>query len=159
MDEGKVTGGCQCGAVRYEVGERLSGGMICHCRMCQRAVGTAFSYNAIYVRDSLVLTRAEPRWFASSEIAKRSFCEACGSPLFMRYSAPEWSGWIAIAVASHDDPQAVPAERHFGIGTEMGWLNLHDGLPRTSYPDRFLEDVAVEQNAAYASLPKRTVRG
>ena len=151
-----MVGGCLCGAIRYSAGERLSGGMVCHCRMCQRASGSAFSYNAIYVLDSLVITQGEPSWFTSSEIAERGFCAQCGSPLFMRYSVSEWRGWIAVAVASHDRPEEIPAERHFGIESEMSWLHDSDKLPRSTYPEGFMANVAVDGNAAYATLPRRS---
>jgi hypothetical protein len=151
----KVTGGCLCGAVRYCAGERLSGGMICHCRMCQQASGTAFSLNAIYVRDAVQITLGEPTWFASSEIAERGFCAKCGSPLFVRYSVPEWRGWIAVAIGSHDEPEKIAPERHFGTESRLSWLETDDGLPQSDYPDTFLEQVSVGGNLAYQSLPQR----
>ena len=150
-----VTGGCLCGAVRYRVENRMTGGLVCHCRMCQQASGTAFTYNAVYARESLQLTHGEPLWFASSEIADRGFCRACGSPLFVRYSVAQWSGWIAVAIASHDRPDDIPAERHFGVESQMAWLHIDDDLPRVSYPDGFLQDVATQENKAYAALPQR----
>ena len=155
-EQPSALGGCSCGAVRYRVGKRISGGMICHCRMCQRATGTAFSLNAIYVRDSLEITRGEPTWFASSNIAERSFCSRCGSALFIRYSVPEWQGWIAVTVGSHDAPERIPPEHHFGTESQMHWLVMDDGLPRSSYPETFLDDVAVDSNAAYGALPRRS---
>ncbi len=37
-----ITGGCLCGAVRYEANELPSKGVVCHCHVCQRTTGSAF---------------------------------------------------------------------------------------------------------------------
>ena len=154
-DESKTaTGGCQCGAIRFEAHNRLSGGFLCHCRMCQRASGSAFTLNALYPRDSFSITTGEPRWYASSAIMERGFCTDCGTPLFVRYSVPEWLGWVGVSVTVHDNPEAIPPERHFGFESKLAWLHIHDDLPHSEYPDKFLESVGVDDNDAYATLTK-----
>ena len=154
MSEGTVTGGCLCGAIRFQASRRLTGALVCHCRMCQRASGTAFSTNVLYPREGFQLTKGQSLWYASSKVADRGFCGACGSQLFNRYSTPEWSGWISISLGAHDDPNAVPAERHFGMQTQQAWLQIHDDLPVSEYPDSFIDDVAVGDTDAYAALPR-----
>jgi hypothetical protein len=73
-----VTGGCQCGAVRYRIG-RLGRSSVCHCRMCQKATGTPF---AVFVTShDIEWTRGEPSRFRSSDLGERLFCSACGTPL------------------------------------------------------------------------------
>ena len=76
MDETIRTGGCLCGAVRYEVrGEPLRVGL-CHCADCRKESGSAFVSYAVWRRDQ----------FRSSGTIKtydgRSFCPSCGSRLF-----------------------------------------------------------------------------
>jgi hypothetical protein len=151
----EVIGGCLCGAIRYRVGERITGGMICHCRMCQQASGTAFTVNAIYARDGLDITQGKPTWFASSKIADRGFCAQCGSPLFVRYSVAEWRGWIGVSVGSHDHPDQILPERHFGAESQLSWLKMNDDLPHSEYPEDFIDEVAVDDNMAYQTLPRR----
>jgi len=154
MGDETVTGGCLCGAIRYEASQRLSGGLICHCRMCQRATGSAFTPNVLYARKRFQLTQGQPIWYQSSGIAERGFCGTCGSQLFLRYSVPGWSGWISVTLGTHDDPNAVPAERHFGTQTRQAWFQIHDDLPTSEYPDSFLEDAALGDNDAYAAIPR-----
>jgi len=149
-----VTGGCLCGAIHYQASHRLSGGFICHCRMCQRATGSAFLVSALYPRKHFQLTQGEPLWYASSKVADRGFCGACGSQLFNRYSTPEWSGWIGVSLGSHDDPNAVPAECHVGVESQQAWLELDDDLPKHEVPDSFLEDPAAGNRDAYAAIPQ-----
>ncbi len=79
-----ITGGCQCGAVRYRI-EKLGRATICHCRMCQKAFG-AF-YGPLVTGHGLTFTRGEPSWFRSSNKVRRGFCGACGTPLIY-----DWGG-------------------------------------------------------------------
>ncbi len=102
MAEAALTGGCQCGAVRFRVG-RLGRGSICHCRMCQKQFG-AF-YGPLITSFDVMWTRGAPKWFQSSNKARRGFCAECGTPL--TYEA---GGEVEIAIGAFDDPtQAAPA--------------------------------------------------
>ena len=79
-----LTGGCQCGAVRFAVyAEPLRTGL-CHCRMCQKAVAGPFISLADYRHEDFAWTRSKPASFRSSTIAERDFCAACGTPLSYR---------------------------------------------------------------------------
>lgn len=99
---GAVTGGCQCGAVRYRVG-RLGRSSVCHCRMCQKATGNVFG---IFVTaHGLAWTRGAPARFRSSDLGERLFCAACGTPL----AVDETNGNLELAIGALDDPaQARP---------------------------------------------------
>ncbi|MFT3690143.1 GFA family protein [Paenirhodobacter sp.] len=111
------TGGCQCGATRYHVAAGRAYASICHCRMCQRATGGAFA--ALLVLDEARVTwEGTPGVFASSNIAERGFCPACGTPLFYRAS-----GLIEVTAGSL--PPAIPFEPvvQFGIESRMHWLD------------------------------------
>ena len=97
MNGALVTGGCQCGAVRYHIGW-LGRSAVCHCRMCQKATGNVFGI-FITARD-VTWTRGEPARFRSSNKAERLFCAACGTPI----AAQEASGDYEFAVGTFDDP-------------------------------------------------------
>jgi hypothetical protein len=75
------TGGCQCGAVRFRIEGELGQASICHCRMCQKAMGAPYGAFVEAKRDQVVWTRAEPNRFQSSNRFRRGFCDACGTPL------------------------------------------------------------------------------
>lgn len=138
---GSNTGGCLCGAVRFEGAAPLSAAY-CHCRMCQKAVGGPFWVAAQFAKESFQITHGEPRWHRSSEIGERGFCGECGTPLFVRYRTAEWSNWIGVAIGALDDPAAVAPERHMGIESRLPWLALAGDLPEEAYPERFLEERA-----------------
>lgn len=119
-----VAGGCQCGAICYRA-EHLDGASICHCRMCQRAVGNAM---APLVAARGVTWEGTPTWFASSNFSERGFCARCGTPLFLRdFAAPE--GELELTLATLDDPEQVSPDHLYGVESRLSWLKLADGLP------------------------------
>ena len=77
-----ITGSCLCGGVTYEVDEPLRDSVACHCSQCRKTSGHYWS--ATQVPDErLRITRDETlQWYQSSEIARRGFCNRCGSSLF-----------------------------------------------------------------------------
>ena len=121
-----VTGGCQCGAVRYALSVHPNGAHFCHCRMCQRAVGGPFAALAGVKRDQLSWTRGEPAVFSSSSLADRGYCRDCGTPLYFAYKA---ANRISVTIGSLDYPEAHPIGVHHGVESRMPWLKLCDGLP------------------------------
>ena len=120
------SGGCQCGAVRYHVAGELEGAHLCHCRMCQKAVGNYFMPLASANETEFTITRGEPAWFHSSEPIKRGFCSKCGTPLFFKTIG---SPTIAVALGSLDDPSAVPPERQDGIVSRVAFYSHLTDLP------------------------------
>ncbi len=113
------SGGCQCGAVRYHVQGALEGAHLCHCRMCQKAVGNYFMPLASAKNEEFSVTRGEPKWFHSSDPVKRGFCENCGTPLFFKTIG---SPTIAIALGSLDDPSSVVPEHNDGIVSRVAFF-------------------------------------
>ena len=120
-----LTGGCQCGAVRYRLDAAPNGATICHCRMCQKAGGGPFMAFAGVPAPAFILTRGEVTWWKSSEIADRGFCRDCGTPLTYRGAS---SGRVGITLGSLDDPEAVPPEGQLGVEAELRWLKPSLGL-------------------------------
>ena len=114
-----ITGGCQCGAVRYRVETELGNPHLCHCRMCQKAAGNYFMPLAGAAREAVVVTRGEPGWFHSSDIVRRGFCRDCGTPLFFD---PLDSEHMLVTLGSLDDPAAVRPVSVYGTEARMPWI-------------------------------------
>ena len=85
------TGGCMCGAVRYETSEPGLGTMFCHCRMCQKFSGAPILAGTTFRTKSVKFTSGAPKFYTSSAIAKRGFCEECVNSLNIE-------GWGSIGV-------------------------------------------------------------
>ena len=121
-----ITGGCQCGAVRYRIAGELAEPHICHCRMCQKAAGNYFMPFAKTDRSAFELTRGEPGWFHSSDPVRRGFCSKCGTPLFLETVG---SDIVYVTLGSLDDPAALPPSRQCGTEAKMPWFGSLHGLP------------------------------
>jgi hypothetical protein len=80
------TGGCACGAIRYEVTAKPMMMFNCHCRDCQRTTGSAFTPVVYVPAKAFKITQGSPRFYSTpSEMVghnKRGFCPECGSRLF-----------------------------------------------------------------------------
>lgn len=124
--EVRVTGGCQCGAVRYRATAMLQGSAhICHCRMCQKAVGGPFAAFVAAPNDAFEWTAGTPASFRSSSEALRGFCADCGTPLFYLGEGAEH---INVTIASLDDPAAFPPEAQVGTESRLPWFATLPGL-------------------------------
>ena len=142
-----ITGGCLCGAVRYEASEEPTWIAHCHCRMCQRAYGHTSGIFVGFVgvqKRALRFTKGEPKYYKSSAWAERAFCSNCGSPLGMRDR--EGHG---VMVGTLDHPEEwPPKEAHSGIESQIPWNTIHDDLPRwrtEDDPDYIAAKKAAEQ--------------
>ena len=97
----RMTGGCQCGRVRYSAEVESDEAYLCHCRMCQRATG-GVSIAFVNVPVAGVEWQSGPDWYQSSPIAHRPFCSTCGTPLGFAFL--ENGENIDLTVGSFDDP-------------------------------------------------------
>jgi hypothetical protein len=121
-----LTGGCQCGQLRFEARGRPENVAVCHCRQCQRAMGAPFFARALYAQSQVTVTGEAARWASSDELW-RVFCPACGTTLF---GARRDGGHIGIALSAFDDPAALAPTHHFFVESKAPWVVLNDGLPR-----------------------------
>ncbi len=128
MTDARHTGGCLCGAVRYEASVPPANSHYCHCRMCQRAMGNVFGMFVMFPADKFRFTGAAPKRYRSSAFAERGFCADCGTPILFQYDTQPTR--IGITLGSLDHPEAAPPERHIGIESHVPWLRFDDGLPR-----------------------------
>ena len=151
-DEIKITGGCLCGAVRYEANQLPVRSACCHCRMCQKALGAAFLSGVDFLIDAVRYTTGAPKFYKSSDIAERGFCAECGTSIAYQIR-PDFVDWTLILTATLDDPNAFPPIAHYGVESQLHWLKLDDGLPRTEYNDDFIECRAAGETD-YAKLVK-----
>lgn len=131
MNAVRLTGGCQCGAVRYALNASPLNPHICHCRMCQKAFGAFYAPLAGGVpHEAFEITRGHLSLFKSSDEAERGFCSACGTPLTFRYFT---SKYIATSIGSLDQPEAVKPIVQYGIESRVPWLADLQELPGERY--------------------------
>lgn len=129
-----VTGGCLCGAVRYEVTAPALDVYHCHCSICRKCQGALYATNAVVPRDAFRITRGEGllRTFSSSEVIHRRFCGRCGSHVCADidpFSDRIW--YLPGALDDGAGPGGPAAEaRHIFWESRAGWYEPMDGRPR-----------------------------
>ena len=123
-----ITGGCQCGAVRYVMHvPRVEKPHVCHCRMCQKATGGLFAALAGCAKSQLEWSKGQPALFASSNLATRGFCRDCGTPLTFAYNTPE--ARIYVTIGSLDDPELASIETQCGLESKLSWVKFCEDVP------------------------------
>jgi hypothetical protein len=119
-------GGCLCGAVRFRAEGEPVNVRICHCRNCQRAMGSPFFARALFEQSALTI-EGETARYPSSDQLDRVFCPRCGTRLFSwRKVGNKRAG---VALAALDDRNAFVPTAHMWVTEKMDWVRLDDGLP------------------------------
>ena len=131
------TGGCLCGAVRYESTGDPVFSLQCHCRDCQRSSGTAYIAAMRVPAAEFRITRGTPKRYVSSADSgnqiTRAFCGDCGSPLYVQVSTrPDIVG---LRVGTLDDPSGFRADSDIFVKSAQPWDHMNPALPKhQTYP-------------------------
>ncbi|MGI9170469.1 MAG: GFA family protein [Caulobacteraceae bacterium] len=130
-----LTGGCCCGAVRYEAGGEPIERALCHCSICRATTGAPAVAWFTVKRADFRFTAGAPASFASTPKATREFCATCGTQLTFAHEA--YGGKrIDITTASLDHPEAAPPLEHIWTRSRLGWMTHLDALPEHTMADR-----------------------
>jgi hypothetical protein len=124
--ESRLSGGCQCGAVRYALLAQPSNPHICHCRMCQKAFGSFFAPWTSVTLDKFEVTRGALAVFHSSDPVERGFCRDCGTPLTIHTVGDDR---IFVSIGSLDEPARVAPRRQYGVEGRLPWFETITHLP------------------------------
>jgi hypothetical protein len=131
------TGGCLCGAVRYESQGDPVFSLQCHCRDCQRSSGTAYIAAMRMPASGFRITTGAPKRYVgkadSGNEITRAFCGDCGSPLYVQVSTrPDIVG---LRVGTLDDPSEFRPEADIFVKSAQPWEHLNPALPKyDTYP-------------------------
>jgi hypothetical protein len=127
----RYTGGCACGAIRYETAARPQVELHCHCRDCQRRTGTGHgSYITFPQRAEVTITGDAREWRVAGDngtVKAHAFCPTCGTPVYLTFpAAPDL---VAVHAGSLDDPGLF----HPGVVTfavrRPAWDMMDPALP------------------------------
>ena len=122
-------GGCLCGAVRFACEGEPINVRICHCRNCQKAMGSPFYARALYDQRAIKVSGDTGR-YPSSDRIDRVFCKSCGTRLFSWRRNGTAAG---VALATFDDRNALTPTEHTWVSEKIAWVRIDDGLPQ--YPE------------------------
>ena len=127
----KFTGGCQCGAIRFEAsGDPLFAGH-CSCRDCQMASGTGHSTIAAFPESALKVAGVTTKYTSaggSGQPVTRQFCAICGSRLFS--SGQSGAGMVMVSAAALDDPSQVTPQAAIFQRSAQPWDHANPALPK-----------------------------
>jgi GNAT superfamily N-acetyltransferase len=124
-----IRGKCLCGSFRFEILGPIGEVRLCHCDLCRRANGTAFSANAripleryrVIAGDDLISE------YESSPGARRCFCSRCGSPVFARVAQDP--DHIRIRLGTLDREADAEITAHVWVGSKARWDRLTWAVP------------------------------
>ena len=157
-----ISGGCACECIRYECTEEPIVQLICHCRACQRASGSAFAAVIMVAADKFRFLKSEPSFHeviggTTGRKFRRGFCSKCGSPVTLHW--PEVSNVQMIQVGSLDDPSCFRPQTELWLSSAYPWHSLNtdtmkfDGRPITGVRDR-LETYFSARGSTFAFKPR-----
>ena len=130
MAEQEVTGGCQCGAVRYEIASSPVELYVCHCRECQKQSSSAFGISAFVRRADFRLTQgAVKSWTRPTDTGRRLrcvFCPDCGSRLWHERES-EVLPFISVKGGSFDQPLDLGNAVHIWISRRLEGVVVPEG--------------------------------
>lgn len=126
------TGGCSCGAIRYECTAEPFGMVNCHCRQCQYASGGGFSAGFFIDRSTFKLLQGEPKYYElvadSGNKVRRGFCADCGSQLFAEGDGnPDL---VVIKPASLDEPAWFKPQSDIFTDFAQPWDHMDPDIPK-----------------------------
>ncbi len=125
-------GGCACGAIRYEISAEPIAMNDCQCRDCQSTSGTGHgSYLTFPSREAVKLEGEATHWDMvgdSGNVKTRGFCPACGSPVYLTFSA--MPDLFTIHAASLDDPGRYEPQMVTYTVRGHAWDRLDPAVPK-----------------------------
>ncbi len=125
-----LSGGCRCGAIRYEATSAPVSVSHCHCDSCRRSTGAPAVTFVMLRRADFRFLAAEPKFHESSPGVHRGFCPECGTPLSWHGDAQRHADVIELYVGTFDEPATLVPEFHIYYGERVAWYDTADHLPR-----------------------------
>ncbi|MBK1698096.1 GFA family protein [Rhodovibrio salinarum] len=121
------TGGCLCGAVRYQIEGPMRPVIACHCRECRNHSGHYLAASQA-VRSNVEIVGIDAvTWYRTSALGERGFCSRCGSPLFLDWDN---SDRLSIVAGSLDQPSGLALIGHIYTSEQGDYYEIADGLPQ-----------------------------
>jgi len=127
----KITGGCLCKAVRYEISSDPVATRVCWCRDCQYWAAGNGTVNVIFNKDSMKLTGTLTDYTsgaASGSHMHRSFCAKCGTPVLSE--AEERPTMVIVRAGTLDDPEVAKPGGTIWVKSAPTWACINETLPR-----------------------------
>lgn len=123
-----LTGGCQCGAIRYQVEGDPAHHALCHCRDCRASSGAPAMAWMAFPAPAFRVTQGEAKDYNSSGASHRFFCGTCGTGLYF-VNEEMLPGIVDIQSATLDDAAAHPPSAQIQTAGRLAWMEHLAELP------------------------------
>ncbi|MEH6402637.1 MAG: GFA family protein [Sneathiella sp.] len=120
-------GSCLCGSVSFEVAGDLADVNFCHCKQCQQWHGNFAAYASCKSESLTFNSEGSLKWFLSSDVARRGFCNDCGSSLFWSRIG---SDKISIAAGCLTESTGLRPNEHIFVEFKGSYYSIKDDLPK-----------------------------
>ena len=121
------TGSCNCGAIRFRTRGELREVIACHCSQCRKQTGLYYAATNVLDSELDVEGAANVTWYRSSDFAQRAFCKTCGSALFWKADAADYT---SIMAGLFDMPTGLAIGYHIFCADRGDYYEINDGLPQ-----------------------------
>lgn len=125
-----LTGSCHCGAVQYEVVSDIKKVVNCHCNLCRRMNGSAFSTYAAVLSSDFHITKGAVKDHAVTELATKHFCGECGTPIFN--TNPKYKGLYILHLGSLNNAAEIEPHANIYSDSELDWTSEVKAYPSFS---------------------------
>jgi len=126
----KLTGGCQCGNIRYEVIGEPQQLVVCHCTDCQKQSSSAFGMTLVVNEEEFSITQGEPKIYASKSEAGRAktggFCSECGNRIFHKNKVRK--GKVSVKAGTLDDTSTLKPDKHIWTKSKQPWITIPEDM-------------------------------
>lgn len=124
------SGGCLCGAVRFQLSGKIRNIVNCHCSECRKAQGAAFATNGVVDAEDFVLLSGEDllTGYSSDQDQTKCFCSVCGSPIMSkRKSLPDQ---VRVRLGTIESDISERPEAHIFVNSKANWEEISGDLPQ-----------------------------
>jgi len=128
------SGGCACGAIRYECSAETIMMLKCHCRDCQRVTGSAFVAGLLLPASAFRLAKGQLAYHFTPSMAggkhRRGFCPECGSRITGGENDRQPSEYVGVTAGSLDDPSWFRPQMDFFVSDARPWDQMDSAIPK-----------------------------
>jgi hypothetical protein len=128
-----LSGGCACGAIRYEANADPVVMLNCHCRDCQQASGSGYAAIMV-VPKGAVQVRGELRYHKmignGGKSVERGCCPNCGSQVLAKLE--RMPDVLGLQAGSLDDPARYKPAMDIFTASAQPWDHMHPDTQKLS---------------------------